>query len=117
MSTNPFDADTMPQAGFAFPEPLTERYGPQRVADFLVDKPKRVMLSLIANPRPSAWFFLGPSGTGKTTMALAVAQKCQPRFIMSRKKIAILRPFVKSSRLATTCRECSTRGSLARCTW
>jgi DNA polymerase III delta prime subunit len=29
------------------------------------------MLSLLRNPKPSAWFFLGPSGLGKTEMAMA----------------------------------------------
>ena len=29
---------------------------------------------LARNPRESAWLFVGPSGTGKTTMALALAQ-------------------------------------------
>jgi DNA polymerase III gamma/tau subunit len=59
--------------GFTFPESLTDKYKPKRVADFLMGFPKRVMLSLLANPKPSAWYFLGASGLGKTEMALAVA--------------------------------------------
>jgi replication-associated recombination protein RarA len=75
MATNLFDSGAveMAQAGFAFPEPLTEKYKPKRVADFMVDKPKRVMMSLLANPKSSAWFLLGASGMGKTEMALAFA--------------------------------------------
>jgi replication-associated recombination protein RarA len=61
------------QVGFSFPESLTDKYKPKRVADFLMGFPKRVMLSLLANPKPSAWYFLGASGLGKTEMALAVA--------------------------------------------
>ena len=63
------------QTGFAFPQSLTEKYRPVAVSDFLgLDKVKRVISKLIATPRESAWLFLGPSGMGKTTMALALAQ-------------------------------------------
>jgi replication-associated recombination protein RarA len=63
------------QAGFSFPASLTDKYKPKRVAEFLQGFPKRVMLSLLANPKPSAWYFLGASGLGKTEMALAVANE------------------------------------------
>ena len=44
------------------------------IADFVgLDKPKRICANLASNPRPSAWLFIGNSGTGKTTMALALA--------------------------------------------
>jgi DNA polymerase III delta prime subunit len=39
-----------------------------------LDKPKRLCAKLAANPFESAWLFVGPSGTGKTTMALALAE-------------------------------------------
>lgn len=65
-----------------FPEPstpsklLTESYRPRKVADFIgLEKPKKKMLSLIARPYDSAWLFFGPSGMGKTTLALAVAEE------------------------------------------
>ena len=55
---------------------LTETYRPRIVADFIgLDKPKQRMRSLIARPRESAWLFVGPSGMGKTTLALAVAEE------------------------------------------
>jgi replication-associated recombination protein RarA len=61
------------QIGFEFPQPLTEKYRPMQIADFVgLDKPKRIMSKLVANPFPSAWLFVGPSGTGKTTMGLAI---------------------------------------------
>src|SRR5215469_8248706 len=64
------------QSGFEFPQPLTEKYRPTAIADFVgLDKIKRAMSKLAANPYPSAWFFLGNSGTGKTTMALAMANE------------------------------------------
>ena len=65
---------TSPQTAFAFPQPLAEKYRPTRIADFVgLDKAKRILGKLAANPYPSAWLFLGSSGTGKTTMALALA--------------------------------------------
>lgn len=59
---------------FAFPEPLSEKYRPRKIADFVgLDKAKKIIGKLSAKPFPSAWLFVGPSGTGKTTMALALA--------------------------------------------
>lgn len=63
-----------PQIAFAFPQPLAEKYRPRRIHDFVgLDKAKRIVTKLAANSYSSAWLFLGPSGTGKTTMALALA--------------------------------------------
>lgn len=63
-----------PQAGFAFPASLTEKYRPKTIDEFVgLDKPKAIARKLAANPFPSAWMFIGPSGTGKTTLALAIA--------------------------------------------
>jgi replication-associated recombination protein RarA len=69
VSSNPM------QVGFAFPESLSDKYKPKRVADFMQVFPRKVMLSLLANPRPGAYFFLGASGLGKTEMALALANE------------------------------------------
>ena len=75
MSTSSMFEVPSAQVGFSFPESLSDKYKPKRVADFMVGFPRKVMLSLLANPRPSAWFFLGPSGLGKTEMALAFANE------------------------------------------
>lgn len=65
---------TSTQNGFDFPQPLTEKYRPRSLDAFVgLDKPKRIAAKLAANPFPSAWLFIGPSGTGKTTLALALA--------------------------------------------
>jgi replication-associated recombination protein RarA len=62
------------QTALAFPEPLTEKYRPTTVDGFVgLEKPRKVMAKLAANPFPSAWYFLGASGVGKTTLALALA--------------------------------------------
>lgn len=64
------------QATLSYPQPLTEKYRPRRVADFVgLDAPKKLCSKLIAQPFPSAWLFIGSSGTGKTTMALALAEE------------------------------------------
>lgn len=53
---------------------LTESYRPATIAEFAgLEKPKRILSKLLANPFESAWLFIGPSGTGKTSMALALA--------------------------------------------
>lgn len=59
---------------FDFPVSLTEKYRPRTMAEFVgLAKPKALCAKLAANPFPSAWLFVGPSGTGKTTMAIALA--------------------------------------------
>lgn len=63
------------QPGFEFPESLSEKYRPRTIAEFAgLEKPKRIMSKLLAEPKISNWLFIGPSGTGKTTMALAFAE-------------------------------------------
>jgi replication-associated recombination protein RarA len=58
-----------------FPQPLSEKHRPRRVADFIgLAKPKKVAAAFVERPFASAWLFLGPSGTGKTSMALAIAE-------------------------------------------
>jgi replication-associated recombination protein RarA len=70
--------DNMPQAnqaGFAFPASLAEKYRPHSFSEFIgLDKPKRILSKLAETPYASAWLFVGPSGTGKTSMALAFCE-------------------------------------------
>jgi replication-associated recombination protein RarA len=64
------------QAGFAFPASLSEKYRPHSLRDFVgLDKPKRVLAKFADSPFPNAAFlFVGPSGTGKTSMGLALCE-------------------------------------------
>ena len=62
-------------ATLTFPMPLAEKYRPRMIAEFVgLDKPKRILSKFAANPYQSAWLFVGPPGTGKTSMALALAE-------------------------------------------
>ncbi len=66
------------QANLAFPQPLAETYRPTRIADFIgLDRPKRVLSAFCKRPMSGAWLFVGPSGVGKSTMALALANELQ----------------------------------------
>jgi len=57
-----------------FPMPLAEKYRPRAIAEFVgLERPKRILSKFAASPYSSAWLFVGPPGTGKTTMALALA--------------------------------------------
>jgi replication-associated recombination protein RarA len=54
--------------------PLVEKYRPQTLDAFAgMDRPRAMLKPLARKPYPSAWLLLGPSGLGKTTMALALA--------------------------------------------
>jgi replication-associated recombination protein RarA len=76
MSTSLFDMPSNAgQIALGLPEPLTEKYRPRTFDGFVgLEKPRKVMSKLAVNPFPSAWLYIGASGTGKTTMALALAE-------------------------------------------
>ena len=66
----------MNQSVLEFPQSLSDKYRPTRIQDFAgLDKAKRILSKFAANPYPSAWLFVGPSGTGKTSMGLALAEE------------------------------------------
>lgn len=61
------------QPNLAFPERLSEKHRPLTVDDFIgLEIPKRIMGAFVRNPKPDAFYFVGPPGCGKTAMALAV---------------------------------------------
>ena len=62
------------QTDLAFPQPLVEKYRPIRIADFIgLERPKKILTAFLKRPASGAWLFLGPSGVGKSTMAMALA--------------------------------------------
>jgi DNA polymerase III gamma/tau subunit len=66
------------QADLAFPQSLVEKYRPLRIADFIgLERPKKILTAFLKRPASGAWLFLGPSGVGKSTMALALATELQ----------------------------------------
>jgi replication factor C subunit 2/4 len=63
------------QAALPFPQSLAERYQPTTIAQFVgLEKPKKIMAKFVEKPYASAWILVGPSGTGKTSMALAICK-------------------------------------------
>src|SRR6059058_5614397 len=59
-----------------WPEPLTEKYRPRTIGAFVgLVRPRKVLSAYVAKPYPAAWLFVGPPGTGKTTMGLALAEE------------------------------------------
>jgi replication-associated recombination protein RarA len=66
------------QSSLNFPASLSEKYRPRRIADFIgLEKQRKVLAAFAKRPASCAWLFLGPSGIGKSTMALALAGELQ----------------------------------------
>ena len=66
------------QTGIPFPVSLAEKYRPRTIAEFVgLERPKKVLSAFSKRPASGAWLFVGPSGVGKSTMALALAGEIQ----------------------------------------
>ena len=64
------------QSTIDYPQSLTAKYQPQTFAEFVgLDKPKKILAKFAERPYANSFLFEGPSGTGKTTMALALAKQ------------------------------------------
>jgi replication-associated recombination protein RarA len=63
------------QPTLTFPARLSERWRGHQLRDFIgLVRPKAVLTNFLRAPWPEAFLFLGPTGVGKTTMALALAE-------------------------------------------
>jgi DNA polymerase III gamma/tau subunit len=61
------------QPGFAFPQPLCEKYRPRTIEGFIgLEKQRKILAAFSRRPVSCAWLFIGPSGTGKSTIAKAL---------------------------------------------
>jgi replication-associated recombination protein RarA len=59
-----------------FAQPLAIKYQPKRIADFIgIKDAKAAVAGFARRPRTVPLLFKGPSGTGKTTMAQALAEE------------------------------------------
>lgn len=67
-----------PQGSLAFPQPLSEKYRPKTIETFIgLEKQRKILSAFAKRPCSCAWLFVGPSGTGKSTMALALCEELQ----------------------------------------
>lgn len=63
------------QPSLGFPQSLSDKYQPSAIGEFVgLEKPRKILSKFAESPYPSAWLFVGPSGTGKTTMGLAISK-------------------------------------------
>jgi replication factor C subunit 2/4 len=81
MSLFPSGLTAAIQNGFDFPIPLSEKYRPRKIGDFLgLEKPKKILTGFCARPFPSSWLFTGSPGVGKSTMAMAMCETIGAEF-------------------------------------
>lgn len=75
------DDDKNRSGMLGFPEPLVEKYAPKTVEEFAgLHEIKPAILGFLARPYSSAWLFVGPSGTGKSRMGMAMAEQLPALF-------------------------------------
>lgn len=70
-----FDLGEPRQNSLTFPVSLVEKYQP-KIENFIgLSAAKRVVGAILKKPRPWNLLFVGPPGTGKTTMGMALAEQ------------------------------------------
>ena len=95
-------SETETQTGFDFPAPLTDKYRPKLIADFVgLEKVKRILARFTASPDLTHFRFVGSSGTGKTSMGFALAAELKAELHHVRSQDCNL------ARFETICRTCN----------
>lgn len=75
--TSAFEFPALPEP----PKPLAEKYRPRAIGEFIgLDKVKKILTAFASRPTTSAWVFVGPAGTGKTSMAQALCTAIRGEF-------------------------------------
>jgi hypothetical protein len=70
----PFGFAENPQPAIAFPVTLAEKYQPRQLSELIgIPGPRRLLDSLVREPRPCAMLFVGNPGVGKTVAGLCFA--------------------------------------------
>lgn len=61
---------------------LTEKYRPRKIADFIgLEKPKKICSRIVSDPSfDGGLVFVGASGMGKTSLAMALSEELQAEF-------------------------------------
>ena len=86
MTTTLLFPEMAPDPTFDFPHTLAEKYRPRLISDFAglrsnptatVDGPKDALTDFVARPCNRGFLFVGPAGTGKTSMGMALATELQ----------------------------------------
>ncbi len=69
-------------AAVKYAQSLTDKYCPETIEFFIgLEKPKRIISRLLREPKPDSYIFVGPSGTGKTSVAMAIARELPAELI------------------------------------
>ena len=81
------------QNGFEYPMPLTEKYQPRKIEDFIgLEGPKRLFANLLKAPRPVAILLVGPPAQARRAWRWPSLSNCRGPSTISAARNAMWRP-------------------------